>query len=178
MSPARVRLVSSACVAALVAVARPAEGVEWSGGLSLGGILVGTVPRFAVSPHGGLVWSRESGLSFVLHEACSVLPSAGRLGLGVYNQASAALGYAAKEFDVSVGPSLSIYSMPACGPTLCGRVIGLAPGGRAATNLYFAGRLGVSLSASVDWVGGSSLVLPGGIAAMIAAGPILRWEKK
>jgi hypothetical protein len=38
--------------------------------------------------------------------------------------------------------------------------------------------LGVSVSANVDWIGGRSRVLPGGLAAMIVAGPVLRWSAK
>jgi hypothetical protein len=173
----RLRILSGTA-ALLVVGATSAEAHELHGGVSLGGILAGTVPRFAVSPHGGLSWRRENGLRFGVHDLCSILPETGRLGVGVYNQTSVSVGYVSKNVDVGMGPSFSIYSMPACGPTLCGRVVGLAPGGHARANLYFAGPLGVSVNASVDWVGGNSLVLPGGFAAMIVAGPVLRWESK
>jgi hypothetical protein len=143
--------------------------------VGLGGILVGTVPRFAVSPHGGISWTRESGLWFAVHDLCSLVPATGKLGFGVYNEASFSLGYASRDVNVSLGPSFSVYSMPGCGLRLCGRVVGVAPGGHAQANLYFAGPLGVSVSANVDWVGGTSRVLPGGLAAMVMAGPVLRW---
>jgi hypothetical protein len=38
--------------------------------------------------------------------------------------------------------------------------------------------MGVSVRANIDWVGGRSLVLPGGVAAMVTAGPVLRWISK
>jgi len=138
-------------------------------------MVVGAVPRFAVSPHVGMSWRRESGFLFAFHDLCSILPTTKRLGVGVYNQTSAAIGYASEKFNLSAGPSISVYSMDACGATLCGPVVGLAPGGHAQVNVYFAGRLGVSVRANVDWVGGQSLVLPGGVAAMLVAGPVLRW---
>ncbi len=65
--------------------------------------------------------------------------------------------------------------MPACGAALCGRVVGLAPGGHARVNVYFFGRLGLSVSASLEWIGGRSLVLPGNLATTIVAGPVIRW---
>ena len=102
--------------------------------------------------------------------------AAGRFG--VYNHTSAALGYAWVNGSFDVGPSFSIYSMTACGATLCGTVTGVAPGGHVQASLYFNGPLGVSLTAHVDWVGGSSLVLPGGVAAMVVAGPVFRWSSK
>ncbi|WP_232379768.1 hypothetical protein [Polyangium fumosum] len=160
----------------LLIVATSAEAYELAGGVSLGGMLVGTLPRFAVSPHAALSWRRESGFSFGVDDLCSILPGTGRLGVGVYNQMSAAFGYAWKDGDVRMGPSFSVYTMPACGATLCGRVVGLSPGGHAQVNVYFGGVVGVSVSANVDWVGGRSLVLPGGWAAMLVAGPVFRWR--
>ncbi|MRG96888.1 hypothetical protein GF068_33935 [Polyangium spumosum] len=146
--------------------------------MGLGGLLVGTLPRFGVSPHVAMSWRGESGFSFGVDDLCSVLPGTGRLGVGVYNQTSAAFGYTWKDGDARMGPSISLYSMPACGETLCGRVAGLAPGGHALVNVYFGGAIGVSLSANVDWVGGRSAVLPGGWAAMLVAGPVFRWRSK
>lgn len=176
MLSVRYRVLASACLALLVMLTRRAEALELRAGVGLGGILLGTVPRFAVSPHVGLSWRRESGLLFALNDNVSIVPATGQLGVGVYNQTGMSVGYVSKDFDISLGPSLSIYSMPACGPTLCGRVVGLAPGGHGQGNFYVSGRLGISVSANLDWVGGRSLVLPGGWAAMIVAGPVFRWE--
>jgi hypothetical protein len=166
------------CVFGLVAVPMPSGAVELSGGVGLGGILAGTVPRLAVSPNAGVSWRMKSGFLFAVHDLFSILPPINKDGAGVDNQTSVAIGYASEKSNFSVGPSLSIYSMPACGVTWCGRVVGLSPGGHGQANVYFAGPWGVSVSANVGWVGGRSLVLPGGVAAMIVAGPVFRWSAK
>ena len=152
-----------------------AEAVEVSGGVSVGGLLVGTVPHLTVSPHVGLGWSWENGFLFAVHDLGSILPATSKNGVGFYNQTSAAIGYASEERNFSIGPSLSFYTMPACGATLCGRVLGVGPGVHAQVNAYFFGRLGLSVNANLDWIGGRSLVLPGGLATMVVAGPIVRW---
>ncbi len=162
----------------VVLVPRSARALELNGGVSLGGFLAGNVPRLAVSPHAGLSWRMESGLLFAVHDLFSVLPMSNRGGIGVYNQTSMAIGYASKDANFSAGPSFGIYSMVACSATLCGRVAGLSPGGQAQANAFFAGRLGVSVSGYVNWMGGSSLVLPGGVAAMVVAGPVFRWDSR
>ena len=144
----------------------------------MGGIQAGTVPRLAVSPHAGLSWRMESGFMLAVHDLLSILPSINRDGPGIDNQTSFAVGYAWENGNLSAGPSLSIYSMSACGATLCGRVAGLSPGGHGQVNVYFAGPWGVSVSANVGWVGGRSFVLPGGVAAMVVAGPVFRWSSK
>jgi hypothetical protein len=166
------------CVLVLVGVPMPAWAFEVSGGLSLGGILAGTVPHFAVSPHAGLAWRLRSDVLFTVHDLCSILPPINRAGAGVYNQTSVAIGYTWEKGNFSAGPSLSLYSMTACGVTLCGPVVGVSPGVHVQTNVYLTELLGVSVSANVDWVSGSSLVLPGGVAAMVVAGPVLRWSAK
>jgi hypothetical protein len=156
-----------------------AAGLEQlSGGVSVGGILAGTVPHLAVSPHVGVAWRIHSSVLFTVHDLCSILPPINKAGAGVYNQTSVDIGYTWETGHLSVGPSLSVYSMTTCGVTLCGPVIGVAPGVHAQTNVYVAGPLGVSVSANVDWVGGRSLVLPGGVAAMVVAGPVIRWNAK
>ena len=81
-----------------------------------------------------------------------------------------------KTGKISLGPSLSIYSMPVCGIVICDRVVGVAPGGHVQTDWYFAGPLGASVSANLDWAGGGSRVLPGGLVVMVTAGPILRFR--
>jgi hypothetical protein len=162
----------------LVAAPAPAAAFELSGGVSLGGILAGTVPRLAVSPHAGIAWRIDGALLLAAQELFSVLPPIGTAGAGVINQTSVALGYASKGGNFSAGPSRSIYSMPACGATLCGRVVGLAAGGHFQADVYLAEPLGVSVSANVDWIGGSSRVLPGGVAATVVAGPVFRLSSR
>ena len=105
-----------------------------------------------------------------------VLPVGGKLGIGISNETSATLGYASKTSMFSIGPSFSVYAMPACGAELCGRVVGVSPGGHAQASTYFAGPFGVMFQANVAWMGGSSRVSAGGVAAMVVAGPVLRWR--
>jgi hypothetical protein len=163
-------------VLAIVAASRPVEAFELSGGVSLGGILAGTLPRFAVSPHAGISWRTESGFLFEARNLCSILLAPSKEGVGIYDQTSATIGYASEKGSFSAGPSLSIYAMPVCGAALCGRLAGISPGGRIQASIYFADPLGVALQANVDWMSGSSRVLSGSVAAMIVAGPILRWR--
>ncbi|MEO7328478.1 MAG: hypothetical protein ABI193_07870 [Minicystis sp.] len=162
----------------LVVFPRPAKAVDVTGGASLGGLLAGNFPRLAVTPHVGVAWRWEGGFLIEVHDLCSILPVGSALGVGVYNQTSGALGYASEKATFGLGPSVSIYAMHACGPALCGRAIGLAPGGQADVSYFFAGVLGVSIHASVAWLGGKSLVLPRGVSAMVVAGPVLRWRSE
>ncbi|HTN89245.1 MAG TPA: hypothetical protein VL242_36455 [Sorangium sp.] len=174
------RQLPSATALALVLSVVPAQAgaSELSAGISLGWIQAGTATRLAVSPHAGISWRIESSMLFHVHDLFSVVPPIQVGGAGVYNSTAAALGYGWDHGDVSVGPSLAIYFMPACGSALCGRVAGMAVGAHGQTNAYVAGPLGVSVSANVDWVGGSSLVLPGHVSVLVVAGPVLRWSVK
>jgi hypothetical protein len=156
----------------------PAAALEITAGVNAGGFLAGAVPRLAVSPNAGISWSAESGVMLAAHDALSILPPMNGSGIGVYNHTTITIGYAWENVNFSAGPSLAIYSMASCGRFFCGRVAGLAPGANARADLFFTGPLGVSLSANVDWVSGSSLVLPGGVAAMVVAGPVFRWNSK
>lgn len=179
MKPNRVVIGAVMSALVLVAARRPVGAVEVSGGVSLGGILAGAVPRLAVSPHAGVSWRAESGFFFEARNQCSVLLAPGTRGdVGVYDQTTATLGYATERSAFGAGPSLSIYSMTACGASLCGRLAGVAPGGHVRASVYFADPLGVTASLGVDWVGGSSRVLPGGMTVMFVAGPVLRWRSR
>jgi hypothetical protein len=159
------------CASGLAFVPAPAEALELNGGVSVGGIQVGTDPSLAVSPFIGLLWRTGRGFLVEVHHMFSIVPGA---RLGIYDRTAAALGYPWKTGNVSLGPSLSIYSMPVCGVVDCGRVVGIAPGGHAQADWYFSGPLGVSVSANVDWAGGDSRILPGGLVVMVTAGPTLR----
>jgi hypothetical protein len=174
------RILWAAPLILVLVMPTPAGVFEFSGGVGVGGFQAGGIlPRLAVTPHVDISWRRENGFLFAAHDLFSVLAPVNKAGLGVYNKASVTIGYAWEKADVSAGPSLSVYSMPACGVTfLCGRVVGVAPGGHAQADVYFAGPLGVSVSADVDWIGGRSLVLPAGVAVMVVAGPVLRWGVK
>ncbi|KYG10458.1 hypothetical protein BE21_11850 [Sorangium cellulosum] len=154
------------------------EASELSAGVSLGWLQAGTASRLAVGPHAGISWRITREVLFKVHDLCSVVPPIQIGGAGVYNHASVAIGVAWADGDFSGGPSAAIYFMPACGKAMCGRVAGMAVGGHVQTSAYVAGPLGVSVSANVDWVGGSSLVLPGHLSVLVVAGPVLRWGVK
>ncbi|WP_437324466.1 hypothetical protein [Sorangium sp. So ce381] len=168
---------SSAVFALLLSVVpTQADASELSAGISFGGIQAGTVTHLAVSPHAGISWRINGNILFNVHDLLSVVPPIQIGGAGVYNSTIAALGYGWKNGDFSAGPSVAIYFMPACGSSLCGHVAGMAVGAHAQTNAYVAGPLGVSVSVNVDWVGGSSLVLPGYVSVLVVVGPVLRWS--
>lgn len=160
---------------ALIASPVAAQAFQINGGISVGGIQIGTEPTLAVSPFVGVRWRNEQGFLLELQNIFSILP--GRR-IGVHDQTSATLGYAWNTGSFSLGPSLSFYSMFACVSVICLRVEGGAPGGHAQADWYFAEPLGVSVTANVAWYGGSSLVLPGNVAVMVTAGPVLRLEAK
>src|SRR5690242_3644227 len=99
---------------AMLAATTSAEALEVSGGVSLGGVLAGSKPRFAVTPHAGVAWRMESGLLVAAHEMLSILPATDQYGVGVYNRISGVLGYATEKVNFSVGPSLSIFYGTKC----------------------------------------------------------------
>lgn len=168
-------MLSLLCACGVILAPATAESFELNGGVSVGGIQVGSDPRLAVSPFVGVLWRTEAGFLFEIHNMFSFLPWK---SLGVHDRTSATLGYGWRTGNLSLGPSLSFYSMLACNAEICPRVEGAAPGGHAQADWYFVGPLGVSLSANVAWYGGSSRVLPGSAAVMVTAGPILRLEAK
>lgn len=161
--------------ALLVAAPRSAEGFEVTGGVNVGGFLAGMKPRLAVSPHVGIWWSTESGFLFAAQETPSILPAFNNHGPGLYNQISAAIGYGWVDYRVTVGPSISVYSIPACNEINCNRVAGFSVGGHGQFDAYIAGPFGLSAIVNVDWIGGNSVVLPGGVVVMAAAGPVFKW---
>ncbi len=147
-------------------------------GGSAGVLLIGVDPRPAFTPHASVSFEPGYGISIWVRDHANLLPAINRLGIGIYNQTSVDLGYAWESGDISLGPSLSIYGMPACSPKQCGRVVGWGPGGHVQYNGYFAGPVGVSLSANVDWVGGQSPLLPGTLTVMLIGGLLVRWHVK
>ena len=156
----------------LIGVPAPAEALEFSGGVSVGGIQIGTEAKLAVSPFIGLLWRKKRDFRLEVHNMFSVLPG---VPVGFYDRTAVTLGYASKTSNLSLGPSLSIYWMGVCGAVWCDRVAGIAPGGHAQTDWYFAGPLGVSVSANLDWAGGRSQFLPSILVVMATAGPIWRF---
>lgn len=165
-------LVLCVCACAFVGVPAPAAAFELSGGVSVGGIQVGPDPKLAVSPFVGFPWRREKDFLLEIHNMFSILPGD---HVGVYDRTAVTLVYAWGTGKIGLGPSLSAYWLPACGITVCRRVIGVAPGGHAQTDWYFSEPLGASVSANLDWVGGSSRVLHENLVVMVTAGPVWRF---
>jgi hypothetical protein len=165
-------------VCSIAATTEPAQAVEVNGGVSMGGVVAGIKPRLAVTPHAGVGWRADMGLFLGAHEMFGILPATDPHGAGVYSQTAADIGYAWDRGNLSLGPSIAVYSMPACNAMLCNRVVGLAPGVHAQANLYFADAFGLAIWGGVDWLGGSSLILPESMAAMVFAGPVLRLRTK
>lgn len=174
----RLRWICVLNAALLVLVSAPAQAFDLTGGVSVGGMLGGGQPRLAISPHIGISWVSDGGFMFAVREMVSFVPASNKDGMGVYSRTSANLGYASQTMDLAGGPSISLYSMPSCRNLLCGRASGLAAGGHAQATLFFLGPVGVFVSANVDWIAGSSLVISEGVAATIAAGLVLRWTRK
>ncbi|AUX39739.1 hypothetical protein SOCE26_011340 [Sorangium cellulosum] len=162
----------------LLVVPAPVQATELSTGLSLGWYQAGSVPHLAVGPHVGVSWPIQRDILFTVHDLCTILPPTQEDGPGVYNKTSVDIGVAWKDGNVSAGPSVAFYFVPACGVSLCGHVAGMAVGGHAQTNAYVAGPLGVSVNVNVDWIGGDSQVLPGYVSVVVVAGPVLRWSSK
>ena len=162
------------CACVLSLVSARVEAMEVDLGASVGGMLAGSVPRFAVSPYGGLSWPLGSNFVFVVHDMVSLLLAADNHGPGVYDHLSVAGGFAWEDGKIIVGPSLSVFSMPACGPLWCARVGGFGAGVSARADLFFWGPAGVSLSGNVDVPIQSNSVLPGGPAWMLLAGAVFR----
>ncbi|KYF73240.1 hypothetical protein BE17_31950 [Sorangium cellulosum] len=162
----------------LVVVPTQVRASELSAGVSFGWLQAGAVPHLAVGPHAGISWPIQRDILFTVHDLCTILPPTQEDGPGVYNQTSVDIGYAWKDGNISAGPSVALYVVPACGVSLCGRVGGMAVGGHAQINAYVAGPLGMSVNVNVNWIGGGSLVLPGYVSVVVVAGPVLRWSAK
>ncbi|WP_437736808.1 hypothetical protein [Sorangium sp. So ce1335] len=160
------------CACALVVCSAPAQALEVSGGVAVGGIQVGTEPRLALSPFVGWVWRKERDFRIEVHNMLSIVPGA---RVGIYDRTAVTLGYVTETGNVSLGPSMVIYAIPVCGVVFCDSVVGLAPGVRAQSDWFFAGRLGASVSANVDWAGGSSRFIPDSWVVMVAAWPVWRF---
>ena len=165
-------LVAGLC---LLAAPAPARAFEVSGTAYFGAFQVGTTARFTVAPGLAVRFGNAEGFNLTLHDGLLLFPGPGPFGLN--NQLSAGVGWSWPTVDLDVAASLSAYWMHACGDTLCGRVVGLAPGGRARVSYFPFDMAGVALTADAGWYGGSSLVLPGGLAVTVIAGPVIRWKR-
>jgi len=76
----------AACVLAIAGTSiilpeRQAGAIELGGGASMGVIVVGTMPRLAITPHATVGWRMESGLLVAVSEVFSILPAGDAHGL-------------------------------------------------------------------------------------------------
>jgi hypothetical protein len=140
--------------------------------------------RFAVSPSGSLSVRGERGF-FVARDTVSLLGATGGR-FGVSNEATPGGGLFRERANASAGLSLAAFSLPICGPRLCGQVRGFAPGAGVRLDVfgpYLSGGLGVSIDCAGAFVhrlrrrlrsgqGGSRLERRLGA---LPAGPILRF---
>jgi hypothetical protein len=151
-----------------------AHGLELAGTASFGAFQVGTTTMFAVAPGVALRLGPGSGVNLTLQDSFVMFPGPGRFGFD--NRVSVGAGYSWPTLDVDLSAVLSGYWMPACGPTLCGQVMGVAPGARARVSYFLHERFGVAVTGDVGWYGGRSLVLPDSTAVTVVMGPVLRWK--
>lgn len=163
---------------ALLCVPASACAVEGDVGVSVGGIVAGSTPRLAISPHAGIAWPLGEYFRLGIRNFLSILPGIDPHGIGVYNHLSATGGLVWRAGDIFLGPSFGIFSMPMCGGTLCARLTGVGPGGTVQASVYFAGPLGISARLNVDWVSGFGNVLPPSWIAVVVAGPVFHWGAK
>ncbi len=157
--------------------ARADPGVELSGGAGFGVFVAGvTSARFAVSPSASLS-VRGDGLFFVARNTTSFLGAMGGR-FGIQNETTLGGGLFGELVNVSAGLSLAEFSLPICGPRLCGQMRGLAPGADVRLDLfgqYLSGSLGISIDCAAAWITGSASPVWRGISARCSAGPVLRF---
>jgi hypothetical protein len=157
--------------------ARAEPGLEFSGGAGFGVLAVGiTSGRFAISPSASLSLRSERAF-FVARDTASFLGATGGR-FGINNEATVGGGLSWERVNVSAGLSLAAYSLPVCGPRLCGQVQGIAPGASARLDLfgpYLSGGLGVSVDCAAAWITGSASPVWSGVSVRCSAEPILRF---
>ena len=157
--------------------ARVEPGVEVSGGAGFGVLAAGiTSGRFVISPSASLSLRGERGF-FVARDTVSFLgANGGRFGIN--NETTVGGGLSWERVNVSAGLSLAAFSLPICGPRLCGQVQGLVPGVSARLDVfgpYLSGSLGASVDCAAAWITGSAYPVWSGVSVRCSAGPIFRF---
>jgi hypothetical protein len=159
-------------------VARAEPGVEVSGGAGFGVLAAGiTSGRFAISPSASLSLRGERGF-FVARDTVSLLGATGGR-FGINNETTIGGGLSWERVNVSGGLSLVAFSLPICGPRLCGQMRGLVPGISTRLDLfgpYLSGGLGVSVDCAAAWITGRASPVWSGVSVRCSAGPILRFK--
>jgi hypothetical protein len=151
--------------------------VELSGATGFGALVAGvTSARFAISPSAS-VSLRGEGWFFVARDTASFLGATGDR-FGIQNETTLGGGLFGELMNVSAGLSLAEFSLPICGPRLCGQMRGLAPGADVRLDLfgpYLSGSLGISIDCAGTWITGGASPVWSGVSVRCSAGPVFRF---
>jgi hypothetical protein len=157
--------------------ARADPTVDISTATGFGALVVGvTSGRFALSPSASFSVRGERWF-FVARNTASFLGATGGR-FGINNETTLGGGLFWERVNVSAGLSLVAYSLPLCGPRLCGQVRGLAPGASLRLDLfgpYLSGALGVAVDCAGTWITGSAASIWSGVSVRCSAGPLFRF---
>jgi hypothetical protein len=176
---ARLLLLAAGALAftSLCPEARADPSLEVAGATGFGALLAGVGPaRFTLGPSASVSLRGERGFLVVRDTLSLVGLTGGRLG--VDNETTLGGGFFWELVNVSAGLSLVAFSLPLCGPRLCGQVRGLAPGASVRLDLFgpFLSRaLGLSVDCAGAWVTGSAAPVWSGVSLRCSAGPVLRF---
>ncbi len=110
-------------VAASVCVPALASAAEWSAGVGMGAVQVGTAGYFGGGPQLGVSFGGPSGPVLVVRNLLLLLPAGG--SIGVDNQITIGGGFSTDRWTMAVGGLLAVYRIPTCGVRLCGLSWGL-----------------------------------------------------
>jgi hypothetical protein len=157
--------------------ARADPQVELSGATGFGVLVAGiTSGRFAISPSASLSVRGARGF-FVARDTVSFLGATGGR-FGINNETTLGGGLFWERVNVSAGLSLAVFSLPICGPRLCGQMHGIVPGGSVRLDLFgpfLSGGLGVSIDCAAAWITGRASPIWSGVSVRCSAGPLLRF---
>lgn len=172
-----------ACVSAIVASCQDARAdprIELAGAAGFGELAAGvTSGRFAISPSASFS-VRGERLFFVARDTASFLGATGGR-FGIDNETTVGGGLFWELVNAGAGLSLVAYTLPICGPRLCGQVRGVAPGGSLRLDVfgpYLSGAVGVSVDCAVAYITGRAAPVWSGVSGRCSAGPILRFTSR
>jgi hypothetical protein len=115
--------------------ARADPTVELSGAAGFGVLAAGiTSGRFVISPSASLSVRGERWF-FVARDTVSLLGATGGR-FGINNETTLGGGRFWEFVNASAGLSLAAFSLPICGPRLCGKMRGLAPGASVRLDVF------------------------------------------
>lgn len=175
-------------VLALLTLAAPARAdVTVRAAFGVGGVRVLNRQRLALSPSLALDWrsSADSPITLGVREEFAFMPSAMGVGdksVSLHSRTAGMIGLAWPRFSISLGPTLAIYSMSVCSPTLCAWTSGAAPGVDAQATLYttewLGGIVGIQASGYVGWYDNNSVVLTRAVIGIATIGTVIRFGNR